>query len=372
MPDTARPPHYRTLLGQIPADSYAGADVLRQELDRVFRPSWLCVGFTIDLQNHNDFITAQVGPHSIVVQNFKGQLKAFRNVCSHRFSRIQTEACGNRSLTCPYHGWRYDGDGRPIGIPHNETAFGLTDDDKAALALEPYALETVGHFVFVRMMLPGPTLKAFLGDVHCVLEHIAATCPDRIENTALEVEANWKLGVENGVEAYHHPLVHTDTFSNVLQQDIVMNTCGPHCTHDGSLTEKSRHWWTTVADKARLKVSDRYRDYISFLIFPNIVTTFTAGAFFTFQTITPLSPTRMRIASTGWLAEGSGAARQAVIGSLTAFSDKVRAEDKAICEVAQAGVSERDIGRPPLLGEVDNRVRHFQRAYAAAMGGGDV
>ncbi len=372
MPDTVCPPHYRTLLGQVPAENYAGAPTLRRELDAIFRPSWLCVGFTSDLKAHNDFITFQLGPHSIVVQNFKGALKAFRNVCSHRFSRIQTEACGNRSLTCPYHGWRYDGEGRPMGIPHNETAFGLTDDDKTALALEAYALEVVGHFVFVRMKSSGPTLRAFLGDVYDVLEHVAATCPERIENTVHEVEANWKLGVENGVEAYHHPLVHADTFSYVLQPGVVMNTYGPHCTHEGILTEKSAHWWTTVTNMARLTVSDRYRDYVSFLIFPNIVTTFTAGAFFTFQILTPLSDTRMRIASSGWLAEGAGAARQAVIGALTAFSGKVRDEDKTICEIAQAGVSEHGLNRPPLLGEVDNRVRHFQRAYADCMGVGDV
>ena len=355
--------------GQIPADAYWREDVLSAEIERVFAASWLCVGFTQDLANDRDFITARVGPRSIVVQNFKGVLKAFRNVCSHRFSRIQTEPCGNRPLTCPYHGWSYNADGVPHGVPQNAKAFGLDDAEKARLALKPYALETVGHFVFVRMSGEGPTLRDFLGEVHDHLAHVSAVCTHRVESLGVEVAANWKLGVENGIEAYHHAMVHTDTFSSVLQQDIVMNRYGPHCTHEGALTDKSRHWWSVVAEKARLKTSDQYRDYISFLIFPNIVTTFTAGAFFTFQVLTPTGPQTLRIASSGWLAEGAGAAYAPVAASLAAFSEKVRAEDQAICATAQAGVAERGIGRAALLGEVDNRVRHFQAAYAERMRG---
>ncbi len=367
MDDHGPPTTWQARLGAIPAGAYGREDVLEAEIEHVFKSSWLCVGFIEDLKNHNDFITFQVGPHSIVVQNFKGELKAFRNVCSHRFSRIQTEPRGNRRLQCPYHAWLYDAEGIPRGIPDNETAFGLTEADRASLALKAYALETCGHFVFVRMKDDGPGLRGFLGQVYDELVHSCETCPERVDNLTLDVACNWKTGVENGIEAYHFPSVHKDSFADVLETDVRMNSYGPHCTHEGRLTEKSRHWWDTVAARARLKTSDRHRDYISFLIFPNVVTTFTAGAFFTFQMLVPASATTMRITSTGWLAEGAGPARAGVIASLKAFSAQVRAEDKAISEAAQRGVGEAGIGRAAILGEVDNRIRHFQRTYAARM-----
>ena len=358
---------HRAIPGRIAADHYWRADILDAEVRQVFKPSWLCVGFTQDLQNHQDFITAQVGPHSIVVQNFKGVLKAFRNVCSHRFSRIQTAPCGNRRLQCPYHGWLYDSEGRPAGIPDNDQAFGFSDDDKTALALEAYELAVAGHFVFVRMTGGGPSLADYLGPVHAFLEHVSVVCADRIDSTVTDVAANWKVGMENGVEAYHFPQVHKDTFADVLQTDVTMNIYGPHCTHEGHLTDKSRHWWSTVSQRARLVTSDTYRDYISFLIFPNIVTTFTAGAFFTFQTLTPVTPDTLSIMSTGWLAAGEGAARKGVIASLKGFSAQVRDEDKAISETAQLGVAETGLDRAAILGAVDNRIRHFQQAYADRM-----
>eukprot|EP01042_Synura_sphagnicola_P014801 gene14801-18736_t len=164
---------YQNLLGQIPADHYWREDVLDAEIDQVFRPSWLCVGFTHQLEKHQDFITAQIGPHSIVVQNFHGELKAFRNVCSHRLARIQTEPCGNRVLQCPYHGWTYGASGKPIGVPLNKQSFDLNEADKTALALQSYALETVGHFVFIRMTAEGPTLSEFLGSFYDDLAHVS-------------------------------------------------------------------------------------------------------------------------------------------------------------------------------------------------------
>ncbi len=368
MDDITRTPHYRDLLGAIPAENYVGEDVLAMEIERIFKPSWLCVGALADLANHQDFVTARVGPHSIVVQNFKGELKAFRNVCSHRFSRLQTEPCGNRRLQCPYHGWLYDAAGVPIGIPQNDSAFGLSEAEKATLSLQAYDLALAGHFVFVRMAGDGPDLRDYLGEVYDFLVHVSQICPQRVEEARVDLACNWKLAVENGVEAYHHALVHPETFTHVLQQDIVMNAYGPHCTHEGDLTEKSRHWWSVVADKARLKPSALYRDYISFLIFPNIVTTFTYGALFTFQVIVPTSAVTTHIAASAWLAEGGGAALRPVIASLNGFAEKVRAEDRAICAIAQQGVAERGLGRAAVLGEVDNRVRHFQNAYARRLG----
>jgi phenylpropionate dioxygenase-like ring-hydroxylating dioxygenase large terminal subunit len=116
---------FDTHLGSIPADHYIRDDIFPREMKNIFEPSWLCIGFTEDLKNHNDFITIQIGERGIVVQNFHGELRAFRNVCSHRHSRIQTQNCGNRPLQCPYHGWTYNIQGIPTGIPKNAEAFGL-------------------------------------------------------------------------------------------------------------------------------------------------------------------------------------------------------------------------------------------------------
>ncbi len=360
---------YHSRLGQIPADHYWREDVLSAEIEHVFKPSWLCVGFTQDLQNDKDFVTAQIGPHSIVVQNFAGELKAFRNVCAHRFSRIQTASCGNRVLQCPYHGWTYDAAGKPIGIPLNKQSFGFNEADKSALSLQSYALETVGHFVFVRMSATGSSLREFLGAFYDDLAHVSEVCPDRFEHESYDWAANWKLGMDNAAEGYHVPLVHADSFGLILSIDLDISTDADHSRYVGNLKERSLKWWGTVEKSIKLEPSKTYPQYGNFLIFPNIVVTFSYGSFLTFQTFEPTGPETLRIHSTSWLAKNNGrAARGMVIDNLKAFSQQVRDEDAAICAVAQLGTREAGT-RAPLLGELEGRIAHFQQAYARHMEG---
>lgn len=356
-------------LGTIAGDAYWRPEVLAAELEHVFKPSWLCVGFSEDLGNHQDFITAQIGPHSIVVQNFDGVLKAFKNVCAHRFSRIQCGRSGNRALQCPYHGWTYNADGKPVGIPLNRQSFGFNDTDRDELALEAYEIESVGHFVFVRMKAGGPDLKAFLGTFYDDLAHVSEVCPDRFEHDSYDWSANWKLGMDNAAEGYHVPLVHADSFGLILSVDLDISTNAEHSRYVGKLKERSLKWWGQVGKSINLEPSTVYPQYGNFLIFPNIVVTFSYGAFLTFQTFDPTGPETLRINTTSWLAKNDGrAARAMVIDSLKAFARQVRDEDAAICRLAQEGVREAG-ARPPLLGELEGRIGHFQKAYAARMAG---
>jgi phenylpropionate dioxygenase-like ring-hydroxylating dioxygenase large terminal subunit len=53
-----------------------------------------------------------------VFRGSDGQLRALENRCAHRHVKLsigQVTAC---SLTCAYHGWSYDGDGRLLEVPH--------------------------------------------------------------------------------------------------------------------------------------------------------------------------------------------------------------------------------------------------------------
>jgi phenylpropionate dioxygenase-like ring-hydroxylating dioxygenase large terminal subunit len=96
---------------------YHNQEVFEKEKSQIFHNNWIFVAFGNDLLNHNDFVTKTIGGIPIVIQNFNGNIKAFMNVCSHRFSTIQNEEKGNRALFCPYHGWSFDKEGMPNGIP---------------------------------------------------------------------------------------------------------------------------------------------------------------------------------------------------------------------------------------------------------------
>ncbi|MGZ3306271.1 MAG: RHO alpha subunit C-terminal catalytic domain-containing protein, partial [Asticcacaulis sp.] len=180
---------------------------------------------------------------------------------------------------------------------------------------------------------------------------------------------NWKLGMDNAAEGYHVPLVHADSFGLILSIDLDISTDADHSRYVGKLKDRSLKWWGTVEKSIRLEPSTVYPQYGNFLIFPNIVVTFSYGSFLTFQTFEPVGPESLRIHTTSWLAKNNGrAARDMVIDSLKTFSKQVRDEDASICAVAQLGTREAGT-RAPLLGALEGRVAHFQTAYARHMAG---
>ena len=46
-----------------------------------------------------------------------GEVSAFPARCPHRLVPLAAASVADGRLQCPYHGWRFDGDGRCVDIP---------------------------------------------------------------------------------------------------------------------------------------------------------------------------------------------------------------------------------------------------------------
>ena len=152
-------------------------------------------------------MTASAGRQPVLVlRDQDGVLRAFRNVCRHRGSRLLAGSgeCG-KAIRCRYHGWTYRLDGELIGVPEARSIAGL---DKSALGLFPVRVETLAGLVFVNL------------DVHA--QPLAEQLPGLAERLApwgiegLEPHrpldgtqpANWKIVADNYLEGYHVPIAH--------------------------------------------------------------------------------------------------------------------------------------------------------------------
>nr|WP_246463142.1 Rieske 2Fe-2S domain-containing protein [Nitrospirillum iridis] len=112
------------------------------------------MGPASSVASHGDYLTGRAPDEGgavipVVVQNFQGVLKAFRNVCSHRYALIHDQPCGRGLLRCAYHGWVYDAAGVPIGIPFDDSDFHLDGAARQRLALTPVGLALAGGQVWV-------------------------------------------------------------------------------------------------------------------------------------------------------------------------------------------------------------------------------
>ncbi len=181
--------------------------MLEAEHERVLERSWQLAGHVSDLPEVGSYKTTQAGTQPVlVVRDKEMRLRAFRNVCRHRGSRLLSGSgrCG-KAIRCRYHGWTYRFDGSLIGMPEVRS-FG--DVDKSTLGLLPARVEEMCGLVFVNLDPQAPSLTETVGDLPERLAHYRI--PDLVPYQPGEdyQAVNWKIVAENYMEGYHIPIGH--------------------------------------------------------------------------------------------------------------------------------------------------------------------
>lgn len=347
----------------IPAIYYFDDKIFSLENEKIFSKTWHFVGFKSDFVNDNDFVTTKIANVPIVVQNIRGNIKSFLNVCSHRFSIIQNQKSGNRPLYCPYHGWAYDKDGIPSGIPKRPLFKQFTKDELCEMKLKEFKVSFCGNLCFVSLNIDVEPLELFLGCFYKELECMSLSLGERIDLNNMEIDANWKVIVENTLESYHVGLIHTDTLAKLEPSGL--DFC----------FDKTNSSWTSSLNLNKTKggykkiekcFSPREYDidgYRHILVFPNLLISSTHGVSYNYSIIEPITPNKTKFTSYVYIAKVT--TPQIVIeafqDSLVQFNRQVFDEDKAVCQLVQLGVPHATLlGK---LSDEEERVHHFQKTY---------
>src|SRR5690606_828047 len=99
---------HRTHLPQLlQPEHYTSVEHLARERQSLFEPGWHCVATLAELPRDGDFVTLDLLERPLIVWRCDGAVRVFLNVCSHRFSKLNSEPCGHmgKHLRCQYHGW---------------------------------------------------------------------------------------------------------------------------------------------------------------------------------------------------------------------------------------------------------------------------
>jgi len=192
----------------LPGPLFSDPAVFEEEMRRLFRTSWQCIGREDEVAAPGSFRTVEVaGSGVLVLRNSRGELKAYHNVCRHRGTRLveESEGRGLKKLLCPYHAWTYDLDGRLLGAPHMQEA---QEFDRSDFGLHPVALSTWRGFVFENLSPRPEPLEKTLGGLVERCAHYPLENLRRTHRVVYDIAANWKLIVQNANECYHCPGVH--------------------------------------------------------------------------------------------------------------------------------------------------------------------
>lgn len=247
---------------------------------KFFSEGWVFVGLETELKSKNDFITLNTAFLNIVVQNFSGELKAFDNICQHRYHSIQTEYIGNRPLVCKYHSWGYD-------------RKGCTRMNKD-VRLMSHPIEKAGIFVFINAKnKSNQSLQQYLGNYYTDLLQISSYIDSDI-NVASEIlnhKANWKLLVENVIECYHCQSVHKESLGVLGMgkgEPYNFKANGIHNSIEYPLFEED-----SIKESRLMKKFEnrpfKHNSYYHILIAPNLFISSTSGKFFYVGRLDPIS-----------------------------------------------------------------------------------
>jgi nitrite reductase/ring-hydroxylating ferredoxin subunit len=212
-----------------PTAVYTEPELLRREIDILFRRQPLLLGLSCQLPNPGDYLTDDLaGVPVLVVRREDGSIAAFLNVCRHRGAKLVHGAGhSGRHLVCPYHAWSYRLDGSLAGMPAAECFAGIGTDRRALVALP--AVEKYG-MIWVRPS-PGPEIDidAHLAGLGPELAGYDCAGYTLYESRQIERRMNWKIVIDTFLEPYHFAPLHRDTVAPIFIPNLCLfHAFGPN------------------------------------------------------------------------------------------------------------------------------------------------
>lgn len=197
---------------RLPGVVFKSPDFLSLEYRQWLERTWLFVGRKSDLPNAGDARPAP-GLPIFLVRGETGDVRAFHNACRHRGHRLVSKPCaGLKQIVCPYHRWTYRLDGSlrltpNAGGARNHELRGLNKGDHALLRVR---CETWHDWIFLNLDGGAPPLDEFVGPLVRQLDFVDFSKLRHFLTMDRQlIPANWKICMENTMEPYHVPYVHS-------------------------------------------------------------------------------------------------------------------------------------------------------------------
>lgn len=191
------------------------------ERSEIFLKLPMLAGLSQDVANPGDILLFDdYGPSIMVIRRKDGTLAAFLNMCMHRGARLVKDCGRHARMSCPFHGWTFNLDGRLIGVPRKD-AFDKAELDRRNLVPVP-----VGEWkglVFIKLH-PGEEqidVKAWLGDFAPVIELFDLANSHKVASGRLDYASNWKYALDTYCEGYHVGFLHAQTVGAQYYGDLI-------------------------------------------------------------------------------------------------------------------------------------------------------
>ena len=161
---------------------------------------WYPVAQVDEVKNDEPLQVQILGVKLVAFRDSEGVARVLSDTCIHRGGSLGKGWIKDGCVVCPYHGWRYQGDGKCVKIP----TFGDVVKPPARAKIDSYPTQEKYGIVF-----------AFLGDLPEEERPPIFEIPEvgddkwRFNDTVVfEINAYYERSVENGLDAAHNEFVH--------------------------------------------------------------------------------------------------------------------------------------------------------------------
>jgi Rieske 2Fe-2S family protein len=334
----------------LPREMYVDEQTWLTERESVLFGQWYCIGRRDDLglaMSSHVVVVDVVGESVLVTSDAEGRLHGAYNVCRHRGSQLRPVvekvsvtpvACAASALRCPYHSWTYGLDGTLMHAPHTD----LDGADIDGFRLNPVAVEAWAGFVFVHLSPDMATpLGESVGRAGQALANYGLTGLVTGVTMTYEVEANYKVLLENYNECYHCGPVHPELCRLVP----AFAAGGGGLDWEDGIPHREGAWtFTTSGTTSRAPLpglsAEEQTRHKGDLVYPNLLLSASADHVAAFV-LQPRAVDRTEVVCTLLFAPDEVAAEQFAPDDARELWDLVNRQDWAICESVQRGMSSR-------------------------------
>ncbi|MEM7178841.1 MAG: aromatic ring-hydroxylating dioxygenase subunit alpha [Pseudomonadota bacterium] len=352
----------------MPARYYFDAGIHEAEKAAIFYRSWIYAGHVSQVTEPGQYITCRIHEQNIfVARGHDGELRAFYNVCAHRGHELLQGSGRKNVITCPYHAWAFDFDGRLVNARNSENVAGF---NKCDFALTPVRVEVFCGLVMINLDPEAISFADQTGDLESEIRHYVPSCDTLgfAQRDTYDMAANWKVLVDNFLECYHCACAHKD-FVDLVDMDSYRTQ--NHGIYSAQISEAVR---STDSKAFSFEKGEVDFGYAGWFVWPNMTIWAYPGE-------PNLSVLQMNPSGTetcreyqDWFTPGGAVTRQ-LTDAITYQKETLQPEDIGLCESVQRGLKSfgynqgRFIVDDGLTELSEHAVHHFQRMVMAALGG---
>jgi len=344
----------------LPSRFYAEPGILALLREKVFARSWQFVGDT-DLVK----VPGQVYPFTMLegcldeplmlTRDMDDKVHCLTNVCTHRGTVLVEGPARERTLTCRYHGRRFNLDGTFKFMPEFE---GTKDFPSESDNLKRVPFAAWKKFVFAsleprvpleEMLRPLTDRLGWMPLDECVFD--ASRSKDYL------VRANWALYCDNYLEGFHLPYVHA-SLNAVLDYSNYATELYPWCNLQLGVGKGGDQCFSPPPGSP-----DHGKNIAAYYywVFPNtMINVYPWGV--SVNVVRPMGVDVTRVSFLSYVRDASKLDSGAGAGL-----DRVEREDEAVVEAVQRGMKSRNYDRGRYSPTREQGVHHFHRMLVSAL-----